>query len=135
MRQGRLSRYPHNFFHPENLRLPKILTRHFVDGVVQMPRTAETAEQLTVRDFHEHGLQWMLSQYFKGNIPDALRHAYTREEFPAAYNGAAGDYKPKDVLREIFNKLEPIQPKREEEKTYSPAAQAFFDLFKQKPKK
>lgn len=95
--------YPARFFHPQNRRVPRILTRYLVDDVLCLPHTADLPARITPRDFKENDLAGMLGMYFSGNVQRALKHSYGVEEFPALYQGG---YETKDVLRAVFTELD-----------------------------
>ncbi len=103
VRTGARSRYPAGFFHQDNQRVPRILTRYLVDWALELPHTEQAIASLTPQTFSEYHLLWMLEQYFAGNTKRALQHAYTPREFPAAH---ATKQEPDDILREVFLRLD-----------------------------
>ncbi len=107
VKQGTLQRYPNGYFHPDNKRVPKILTRYLVEDILQLPQDKTAIEKLTQEDFQKNKLGWMLELYFAGNIRNALKHAYSPKDFPDLY-----DSKPdsEDVLRQVFKKLNSKAP-------------------------
>jgi hypothetical protein len=102
--EGVRPRYPTDFFHPENQRTPRVLTRYLVDEVMQLAHLESLPRVLSRQDFKERKLGWMLEQYFAGDVKHALRNAYTEKEFPELYRG--GDYEEGDILREVFAHLD-----------------------------
>lgn len=95
--------YPSGFFHPDNPRIPKVLTRYLVDEVEGVPHDRLGLETLDRDFFEKNCLSGMLHQYFLGSSKKALKHAYTSDEFPELYDSA--NYELSDVLREVFIKL------------------------------
>ena len=102
VRNEQLPYYPDNFFHPENKRVPKILTRHLVDRVLEISHDG-LAERLTPDDFNNNNLSFMLYQYFSGDVKKALKHSYNAKEIPALYTH---EYGTDDVLKEVFMRLD-----------------------------
>lgn len=107
VKNGEMKGYPYRFFHPENERVPRILTKYLVDDILNLHHNEGTLKNLTRADFYEYNLGWMLEQYFGGNVKKALRHTYTEHEFPELYKTR---YSSDDILREVFISLN--QPKK-----------------------
>ena len=100
---GMFKRYPKGFMHPENHRVPKILTRHLVDDLLSMPRSEKTVESLKPEHFRDYGLAFILEQHYGGNPRQALQRSYSSREFPAAHTKK---YDDSEILREVFLRLD-----------------------------
>ncbi|MEK6894411.1 MAG: hypothetical protein AABX10_03025 [Nanoarchaeota archaeon] len=103
MQKGTFITYPKGYLHPENHRVPKVLTRHLVDNLLAMSRSEQTVRILKPEDFREYGLGFVLEQHYGGNTKQALQSAYSAQEFPAAHSKP---YDDDEILREVFLQLD-----------------------------